>query len=170
MIASQIRRVTGAAAGATDVMTANWLTDYEKNWTFLMGQLGVIVQAQMDPPMYVPPAFREDDLAALQETMRGARLTNFITATGECSVATPLPLFLTSEEGPYGTLYGHPARANPQWKLPPTGDAIARHGRPGGLRPRAAAGDRRPADADHAYRGQAAPQLRRTFCRSRTQR
>ena len=29
------------------------------------------------------------------------------------------------EEGAYGTLYGHVARANPQWKLPPKGDAMA---------------------------------------------
>jgi transcriptional regulator len=75
--------------------------------------------------MYVPPAFREDDLAALHATMREARLANLITTTDEGLVATPLPLFLAPEEGSYGTLYGHLARANPQWKLPPTGDAMA---------------------------------------------
>ena len=75
--------------------------------------------------MYVPPAFREDDLAALHATMREARLANLVTATAEGLVATPLPLFLAPEEGPYGTLYGHLARANPQWKLPPAGDAMA---------------------------------------------
>jgi transcriptional regulator len=75
--------------------------------------------------MYVPPAFREDDLAALHGTMREARLANLVTATAEGLIATPLPLFLAPEEGPYGTLYGHLARANPQWKLPPTGDAMA---------------------------------------------
>jgi transcriptional regulator len=75
--------------------------------------------------MYVPPAFREDDLAALEETMRGARLTNFVTARGEGLVATPLPLFLTLEEGPYGTLYDQLGRVSPQGKLPPTGDAMA---------------------------------------------
>jgi transcriptional regulator len=75
--------------------------------------------------MYVPPAYREDDLAALHVTMREARLANLVTATDEGLVATPLPLFLAPEEGPYGTLYGHLARANPQWRLPPTGDAMA---------------------------------------------
>ncbi len=75
--------------------------------------------------MYVPPAFREDDLAALHATMREVRLANLVTATDEGLVATPLPLLLAPEEGPYGTLYGHLARANPQWKLPPTGDAMA---------------------------------------------
>ena len=76
-------------------------------------------------PMYVPPAFREDDLAALHATVREARLANLVTATDEGLVATPLPLLLAPEEGPYGTLYGHLARANPQWRLPPIGDAMA---------------------------------------------
>ena len=75
--------------------------------------------------MYVPPAFREDDLAALHGTMREARPANLITATAEGLIATPLPLFLAPVEGPCGTLYGHLARANPQWKLPPADDAMA---------------------------------------------
>jgi transcriptional regulator len=75
--------------------------------------------------MYVPPAFREDDLAALHGTMQEARLANLVTATGEGLMATPLPLFLATKEGPYGTLYGHLARANRQWRLPPAGEAMA---------------------------------------------
>jgi transcriptional regulator len=74
--------------------------------------------------MYAPPAFREDDLAALHATMRDVRLANFVTTTAEGLVATPLPLLLAPDEGPYGTLYGHLARANSQWKLPPSGDAM----------------------------------------------
>lgn len=75
--------------------------------------------------MYVPPAFREDDLAALHGTIREARLATLVTATSEGLIATPLPLFLAPGEGPHGTLYGHLARANPQWKLPPAGEAMA---------------------------------------------
>jgi transcriptional regulator len=75
--------------------------------------------------MYVPPAFREEDLTALHGTMRDARLANLVTATAEGLIVTPLPLFLAPDEGPYGTLYGHLARANGQWKLPPMGDAVA---------------------------------------------
>jgi transcriptional regulator len=75
--------------------------------------------------MYVPSAFREDDLAALHATISDARLANLVTATAEGLVATPLPLLLAPEEGPHGTLYGHVARANPQWKLPPMGEAMA---------------------------------------------
>ncbi|MDK1388662.1 FMN-binding negative transcriptional regulator [Sinorhizobium sp. 8-89] len=75
--------------------------------------------------MYIPPAFREDELSALHEAIRAARLCNFVTATDEGPVATPLPLFLDPTEGPYGTLYGHLARANPQWKLAAIGETMA---------------------------------------------
>ena len=75
--------------------------------------------------MYVPSAFREDDLATLHATIRAVRLANLVTATSEGVVATPLPLLLAPEEGPLGTLYGHLARANPHWTLPPAGDALA---------------------------------------------
>jgi transcriptional regulator len=75
--------------------------------------------------MYVPPAFRVDDLAALHGAMRASRLASLVTATAEGLIATPLPLFLVAEEGPHGTLYGHLARANPQWRSPATGEAMA---------------------------------------------
>jgi transcriptional regulator len=75
--------------------------------------------------MYIPPAFREEELPALHEIIRGARLANLVTATTEGLIATPLPLLIAPDEGPYGTLYGHVARANPQWSLAPTGEALA---------------------------------------------
>lgn len=75
--------------------------------------------------MYTPPAFREDDPAALREMIRQAPLATLVTATAEGLVATPLPLFLDAGEGPLGTLYGHVARANPQWTLAPTAAALA---------------------------------------------
>ena len=75
--------------------------------------------------MYTPPAFREDDPAILREMMRGARLATLVTATADGILATPLPLILAETEGPHGVLYGHLARANPQWKTPATGDALA---------------------------------------------
>lgn len=75
--------------------------------------------------MYVPPAFREEDRDSLQTMMRAARLATLVTATAEGLVATPLPLLLAAGEGPHGVLYGHLARANPQWRLPPAGEAMA---------------------------------------------
>ena len=75
--------------------------------------------------MYIPPAFREDDPAALHATIRAARLANLVTATADGLIATPLPLLLDAAEGPHGVLYGHVARANPQWQTPPIGEAMA---------------------------------------------
>lgn len=74
--------------------------------------------------MYVPPAFREDDLPTLHALMRETPLANLVTATDEGLMATPLPLFLAPDEGPCGTLYGHLARANPQWKQQSLGEAM----------------------------------------------
>jgi len=74
--------------------------------------------------MYVPPAFREDDPSMLRQIMRAARLSTLVTATAEGLIATPLPLILDESEGEHGVLYGHLAKANPQWNLPVTGDAL----------------------------------------------
>jgi transcriptional regulator len=75
--------------------------------------------------MYIPPAFKDDDLESIRAIIRGARLASLVTATAEGPVATPLPLLLDESEGERGVLYGHVAKANPQWKLPPIGDALA---------------------------------------------
>lgn len=75
--------------------------------------------------MYTPPAFIDDDRDSLHATMRAARLANLVTATAEGPQVTPLPLLLDASEGPHGTLYGHLARANAQWRLPAIGEALA---------------------------------------------
>ena len=75
--------------------------------------------------MYVPPAFKDDDIESIRATIRIARLANLVTATADGPVATPLPLFLDETEGDHGVLYGHMAKANPQWRLEPLGDALA---------------------------------------------
>lgn len=75
--------------------------------------------------MYTPPAFREDDPAEIRAILRGARLATLVTATAQGLLATPLPLFLDESEGEFGTLYGHVARANPQWQAEPAGEALA---------------------------------------------
>jgi transcriptional regulator len=75
--------------------------------------------------MHVPPAFREDDRTAMFETMRAAPLAQFVTATTDGPLCTPLPLLVAADEGEYGTIYGHLARANPQWHTPIVGEALA---------------------------------------------
>lgn len=75
--------------------------------------------------MYTPPAFRDDDTESLRATIRAARLANFVNATAEGPMATPLPLFLDESEGEHGVIYGHLARANPQARVPALGEALA---------------------------------------------
>ncbi|WP_114947799.1 FMN-binding negative transcriptional regulator [Microvirga calopogonii] len=75
--------------------------------------------------MYIPPAFGDNDPASLHATMRASRLSNLVTATPEGLIATPLPFVLDETEGEHGVLYGHVAKANPQWKTPPIGEAMA---------------------------------------------
>lgn len=66
--------------------------------------------------MYTPPAFREDDLGAIHAAMRAVHLATLVTSAPEGLTGTPLPLFLDPDEGEFGTLHGHMARANPQWR------------------------------------------------------
>lgn len=75
--------------------------------------------------MYTPPAFRQDDPAEIHRIIRAARLATLVTATPDGLLATPLPLILDASEGEHGVLYGHLARANPQWQRPVNGEAMA---------------------------------------------
>ncbi|MDX8459276.1 FMN-binding negative transcriptional regulator [Mesorhizobium humile] len=75
--------------------------------------------------MYTPPAFRDDDLRSLRATIRAARLAILVTATAEGPLATNLPLLLDENEGEHGVIYGHVAKANPHWRVPPVGEALA---------------------------------------------
>ncbi|MBR0691759.1 FMN-binding negative transcriptional regulator [Bradyrhizobium lablabi] len=75
--------------------------------------------------MYLPPHFKMDELGAIHAAMRASRLATLVTATADGLIGTPLPLILNEEEGRYGTLYGHVARPNPQWKTPAVGEAMA---------------------------------------------
>ena len=74
--------------------------------------------------MYTPPTFREDDPAVIRQMLRDAPFATLVTATAQGLMGTPLPLFFADEEQ-QSVLYGHVARANPQCKLPPTGEALA---------------------------------------------
>ena len=53
-----------------------------------------------------------------------SRLANLVTQSADGLIATPLPLILDRSEGPHGTLYGHVARANPQWQATTVGEAL----------------------------------------------
>lgn len=66
--------------------------------------------------MYTPRAFAFNDLHELQQQMLGTRLALLVTHGKQGLQASHLPLLLNTDEGPNGTLYGHFAKANPQWK------------------------------------------------------
>ena len=66
--------------------------------------------------MYIPTQFREDDVPTVHAAIRAAGLATLVTTGPDGLIATPLPLLLDAEPGPYGTLHGHVARANPQWQ------------------------------------------------------
>ena len=74
--------------------------------------------------MYVPPAFKDDDLQNIRAIICSSRLATLVTATADGPIATPLPLFLDETEGERGVLYGHLAKGNPQWRLAPNGEAL----------------------------------------------
>jgi len=52
----------------------------------------------------------------MQQHMLDTRLAMVVTHGAQGLQASHLPLLLRPDEGPNGTLYGHFARANPQWK------------------------------------------------------
>lgn len=66
--------------------------------------------------MYLPSAFRQDDLAELHAQLQASPFA-LLTSAGAAGVqASHLPLLLEPGEGEFGTLYGHFARANPHWR------------------------------------------------------
>lgn len=65
--------------------------------------------------MYVPKAFAEDRLEVIAEAIRAARMGEVVTLGPDGIDATPVPLLL-EPGGVHGTLVGHLARANPQWR------------------------------------------------------
>lgn len=62
--------------------------------------------------MYTPSAFREARLPELHAAIDEIAFASLVSTTGEGLQVSHIPLFLVPEEGPYGTLYGHVARAN----------------------------------------------------------
>ncbi len=76
--------------------------------------------------MYLPSAFRQDDLAELHAQLQASPFA-LLTSAGAAGVqASHLPLLLAPDEGEFGTLYGHFARANPHWRdLQGSAEALA---------------------------------------------
>ncbi len=74
--------------------------------------------------MYQPPPFREDRLDAQHGLIRAHPLGLLITHGRAGLFTSPLPFLLDDAASPLGTLRGHLARANPQWRDCGDGEAL----------------------------------------------
>jgi transcriptional regulator len=66
--------------------------------------------------MYVPPLFHEPDRARILDLVERYSFATLVTSTPEGPFVSHVPFLLDRDRGPHGTLLGHLARANPQWK------------------------------------------------------
>ncbi len=66
--------------------------------------------------MYVPEAFRLTDPQRIAEVLRAFDFGLLVTAADGAPQATHLPFLYDPDRGENGTLLGHMARPNPQWR------------------------------------------------------
>jgi transcriptional regulator len=66
--------------------------------------------------MYIPKAFAVSELAELHGLIEHSGVATLVSQGEHGLQASHLPLLLAPGEGEFGTLYGHFARANPQWR------------------------------------------------------
>jgi transcriptional regulator len=74
--------------------------------------------------MYIPGHFAQPDLAELHRQIAATPLCSLISQGSSGLQASHLPLLLEAGEGEFGTLYGHFARANPQWQALAAGHEV----------------------------------------------
>src|SRR6266481_1006887 len=66
--------------------------------------------------MYTPHHFQEDRLEVIHQLILDQPLAALVTLGADGLAASHIPLILDHHTGPMGTLRGHLARANPQWR------------------------------------------------------
>jgi len=74
--------------------------------------------------MYIPAHFAADD-AAVRELLTRHGAADLITLTADGLLATMLPFAYEPAAGEHGTLLGHVARNNDQWRKPAAGESLA---------------------------------------------
>jgi len=65
--------------------------------------------------MYIPKQFEELDVEVMHELIRACPLATLVTLSSNGINANHIPLLLSKEPAPHGTLLGHVARSNPMW-------------------------------------------------------
>ena len=66
--------------------------------------------------MYLPKHHEETDVAVLHDLIEAHPLAAWVAQCDGELVANHIPFLLDRSRGPYGTLAGHLARANPAWR------------------------------------------------------
>lgn len=66
--------------------------------------------------MYIPSAFAETDQEKLFDFIERNSFGLLVSEVNQEPFATHLPFLLDRARGPHGTLVGHLAKANPQWR------------------------------------------------------
>jgi transcriptional regulator len=66
--------------------------------------------------MYMPKSLQETDRTTLHQLMQMYSFATLITQADGMPYANHVPLLLRPDDGPHGTLVGHLARANSQWR------------------------------------------------------
>ncbi|MDB5367624.1 MAG: FMN-binding negative transcriptional regulator [Rhodospirillales bacterium] len=75
--------------------------------------------------MYLPPNFKVDDPQVLHEAMRAHPFATLVTNRADGPFASHLPLLLDAQDGEFGTLVGHVAKANPHARVPEGDEGLA---------------------------------------------
>lgn len=65
--------------------------------------------------MYIPEQFSISHIPALHDLIRARPLATLVTLNSGGLEAKHIPMVLSSDDSPYGTLRGHIARSNPLW-------------------------------------------------------
>lgn len=66
--------------------------------------------------MYVPKHFEEPNIEIMHELIRARPLATLVTLSSNGINANHIPLLISAEPSPSGTLRGHVARSNPIWR------------------------------------------------------
>ena len=65
--------------------------------------------------MYIPKQFDEPRVDVLHQLIRSRPFATLVTLSSSGLNANHIPMHLSEQPGPFGTLRGHVARANPVW-------------------------------------------------------
>jgi len=74
--------------------------------------------------MYIPPSFRVEEFDKLAAVIEQFSFATVVTHNNGSPFVSHVPMLFHPEQGPYGTLVSHMARANPQWQHFANGEEI----------------------------------------------